>query len=70
MKVVVVAGIPGSGSTTVLENTLEELDYISVNYGDVMLEIVIEKGLVEHRDEIRTLSPTSRRIYRGLLRKV
>ena len=57
MKVVVVAGIPGSGSTTVLENTLEELDYISVNYGDVMLEIVIEKGLVEHRDEIRTLSP-------------
>ncbi|MDI6702387.1 adenylate kinase [Methanothermobacter wolfeii] len=57
MKVVVVAGIPGSGSTTVLENTLEELDYISVNYGDVMLEIAIERGLVENRDEIRTLSP-------------
>ena len=39
MKVVVIAGIPGSGSTTVLKKALEELDYLHVNYGDVMLEI-------------------------------
>ncbi len=57
MKVVVVAGIPGSGSTTVLEHSLENLDYVHVNYGDVMLQIAQEKGLVENRDEMRTLSP-------------
>lgn len=56
MKVVVVAGIPGSGSTTILDHALENLDYINVNYGDVMLQIAQEKGLVENRDQIRTLS--------------
>lgn len=57
MKVVVLAGIPGSGSTTVLNHALEELDYINVNYGDEMLQIAKQKGLVEHRDELRKLSP-------------
>lgn len=57
MKVVVVAGIPGSGSTTVLKKALEGLDYVHVNYGDVMLEIAKGKGLVEDRDSIRKLSP-------------
>ena len=57
MKVVVVAGIPGSGSTTVLENTLRDLEYLNVNYGDVMLEIARERGLVENRDQMRTLEP-------------
>jgi adenylate kinase len=57
MKVVVVAGIPGSGSTTVLEHALENLDYVHVNYGDVMLQTAQERGLVENRDELRNLSP-------------
>ncbi|MBC7100477.1 adenylate kinase [Methanothermobacter tenebrarum] len=57
MKVVVVAGIPGSGSTTVLKHALEDLDYINVNYGDVMLEIAKSEGLVEDRDQLRKLSP-------------
>lgn len=57
MKVVVVAGIPGSGSTTVLGNALKDLDYLHVNYGDVMLEIAQKEGLVEDRDSIRKLSP-------------
>ncbi|HMK54525.1 MAG TPA: adenylate kinase [Methanobacteriaceae archaeon] len=57
MKVVVIAGIPGSGSTTVLENALEDLDYVQVNYGDVMLEIAQGKGLAKHRDSIRKLDP-------------
>jgi len=56
MKVVVVAGIPGSGSTTVLGNALNNLDYLHVNYGDVMLEIAQKEGLVEDRDSIRKLS--------------
>lgn len=57
MKVVVIAGIPGSGSTTVLSNVLKELDYMHVNYGDVMLEIAKDDGLVDNRDDLRKLSP-------------
>ncbi|MDR0900950.1 MAG: adenylate kinase [Methanobrevibacter sp.] len=57
MKLVVLTGIPGSGSTTVLEKTLKEVDYLHLNYGDVMTEIAIEKGLVENRDQLRKLSP-------------
>jgi adenylate kinase len=57
MKVVVIAGIPGSGSTTVLSKVLEELDYMYVNYGDVMLEIAKVDGLVDNRDDLRKLSP-------------
>lgn len=57
MKVVVVAGIPGSGSTTVLKGALENLDYVQVNYGDVMLEIAQKQDLVKDRDSLRKLSP-------------
>ena len=57
MKVVVVAGIPGSGSTTVLKGALKNLDYVHVNYGDVMLEIAQKKELVKERDSMRKLSP-------------
>lgn len=57
MKVVVVAGIPGSGSTTVLKKALENLDYIHVNYGDVMLEIAQQMDLVDDRDSMRKLYP-------------
>jgi adenylate kinase len=57
MKVVVIAGIPGSGSTTVLSKALEELDYLYVNYGDVMLEIAKGDGLVDNRDDLRKLPP-------------
>lgn len=57
MKVVVVAGIPGSGSTTVLKGALKDLEYIHVNYGDIMLEIAEMKELVTERDQMRKLSP-------------
>ncbi|HML05662.1 MAG TPA: adenylate kinase [Methanobacterium sp.] len=57
MKVVVIAGIPGSGSTTVLNKALESLDYVNVNYGDVMIKIAQEEGIVEDRDALRKLSP-------------
>jgi adenylate kinase len=56
MKLVVIAGIPGSGSTTVLTKALEELDYVHVNYGDVMLEIAMRDKLVDNRDSLRKLS--------------
>ncbi len=57
MKVVVIAGIPGSGSTTVLNKALESLDYVNVNYGDAMIKIAQEKGIVEDRDSLRKLTP-------------
>ncbi|CDG64895.1 MAG: adenylate kinase [Methanobacterium sp.] len=61
MKVVVVAGIPGSGSTTVLQHALKETDYVHLNYGDVMLEIAMEMGLVDDRDSIRRLPPETQK---------
>lgn len=61
MKVVVVAGIPGSGSTTVLQHALKETDYVHVNYGDVMLEIAQEMKLVEDRDSMRKLPPETQK---------
>lgn len=57
MKVVVIAGIPGSGSTTVLNKALESIDYVNVNYGDVMIKIAREECIVEDRDSLRKLSP-------------
>ncbi len=57
MKVVVIAGIPGSGSTTVLNKALESLDYVNVNYGDAMIKIAKQEGIVEDRDSLRKLSP-------------
>ena len=57
MKVVVIAGIPGSGSTTVLNKALESIDYVNVNYGDVMIKIAQNEGVVEDRDSLRKLSP-------------
>ena len=57
MKLVVLTGIPGSGGTTVLEQTLKKIDYVHLNYGDVMTQIAIEKGIVNDRDELRKLSP-------------
>ncbi|RBQ23238.1 adenylate kinase [Candidatus Methanobinarius endosymbioticus] len=61
MKLIVLTGIPGSGSTTVLERTLNEVNYLHLNYGDVMTEIAIEKGIASDRDELRKLSPETQK---------
>ena len=55
MKLVVLTGIPGSGSTTLLNKALEEVDYVHLNYGDIMTELAIEEKLVEDRDALRKL---------------
>ena len=57
MNIVVLAGIPGTGSTTVLNKVLEEVDYVNINYGNVMFDIAHERGLVDSRDEMRKLNP-------------
>ena len=56
MKLVVLTGIPGSGSTTVLGKALEEVDYVHLNYGDIMTEIAIKENIVQDRDALRKLS--------------
>lgn len=71
MKVVVMAGIPGSGSTTVLETALEKLNYINVNYGDEMLQIAKDQGIVEDRDELRKLSASQQKeIQKGAAKSI
>ena len=45
MKLIVLTGIPGSGSTTVLNKALEQVDYLHLNYGDIITEIAIEEGI-------------------------
>lgn len=57
MKLVVITGIPGSGSTTVLENTLKKIEYLHLNYGDIMTKIAKDEGIADNRDELRKLSP-------------
>ena len=58
MKLVVLTGIPGSGSTTLLNKALEEVDYIHLNYGDIMTEIAIEeRKLLMIEMLLRKLSP-------------
>ena len=64
VKLVVLTGIPGSGSTTLLNKALEEVDYLHLNYGDIMTEIAIKNELVSHRDELRKL-PVETPIYFG-----
>ena len=55
MKLVVLTGIPGSGSTTLLNKALEEVDYLHLNYGDIMTEIAIKENIVDDRDALRKL---------------
>ena len=55
MKLVVLTGIPGSGSTTLLGKALDEVDYVHLNYGDIMTEIAIQEKIVNDRDALRKL---------------
>ena len=61
-EVIVVAGIPGVGKTTVIENAVKYArekgkNIKVVNFGDVMLEIAKEEGIVSDRDELRKQPP-------------
>lgn len=63
MKVAVLTGVPGVGKTTVTEKALDKIDkeYQIVNYGDKMLEVAKDAGLVEDRDQMRKLDPEQQR---------
>jgi len=66
MAVVIVTGIPGVGSSTVLREAFKldeslSKEFVVVNYGDVMLEVARGKNLVEHRDQLRKLPDETQR---------
>ncbi|MBU0761638.1 MAG: adenylate kinase [Candidatus Altiarchaeota archaeon] len=59
---VVMTGVPGVGKSTVVKKAFEKaekkdikLDYEFLNFGDMMLKSAKSMGLVEHRDEMRSL---------------
>ena len=57
MAVVVITGIPGVGKTSVVEVAQQRMrrKYDVLTFGTVMFELAREKGLVEHRDELRSM---------------
>lgn len=68
MVLIVVTGMPGAGSSTVVEEALkltvgkESIVFKSMNYGDVMYDTARENGLVANRDEMRTLPGEKQRV--------
>ena len=52
MTVVILAGVPGSGKTTVMGKVMEKKEVNFITYGTVMLEIAGEMG-IRDRDEMR-----------------
>jgi len=52
---VIVAGIPGAGKTTVMNEVIKKKDIKVINYGDEIFNIAKERNLVKHRDELRKL---------------
>jgi adenylate kinase len=60
-KLIIVAGVPGAGKSTVLleawKRVQQELNYTIVSFGSEMLELCKETGLVADRDQMRDLGP-------------
>ncbi len=59
--ILIVAGIPGTGKTTVMTKALESHPMEFVTYGTVMFEIAKEKSLVQDRDQMRRLPHETQR---------
>ncbi|HDY73774.1 MAG TPA: adenylate kinase [Euryarchaeota archaeon] len=73
MNVVVITGTPGVGKSTVLQRALEEIEeeYTILNFGDAMLKVALERGVVKNRDEMRMLDPgVQKDIQRMAARKI
>jgi adenylate kinase len=65
-RVIVVTGIPGTGKTTVCNETLKLAEQTrkkiqAVNYGSVMVELSRRRGKSLHRDELRRSGLTFQR---------
>jgi adenylate kinase len=50
--VIIIVGLPGAGKTSVLNELKKMKNLEIVNFGDLISEIAIKKGLVKNRDEL------------------
>lgn len=59
----IIIGLSGVGKSTVLEETMKlvEQDYMIINYGDRMLDIAMDKGLIDSRDEIKEIGSSKQK---------
>ncbi|MBI1973505.1 AAA family ATPase, partial [Candidatus Micrarchaeota archaeon] len=56
MGIFIVTGISGVGKTTVISKALEGTSLKMITYGDVMAEILKERGLGKTNDDIRKIT--------------
>jgi len=61
MGAIVITGVPGVGKSTVINAAAEASKLKVVVYGTEMFQLAKERGLVQHRDEMRTLPPETQR---------
>jgi adenylate kinase len=61
MGTIVITGVPGVGKSTVINAAAEASKLKVVVYGTEMFQLAKERGLVEHRDQMRTLPPETQR---------
>lgn len=59
-KKVIITGVPGVGKTTVVNEALKKLkeegiEYQSINFGTFMFDVATAEGIVQDRDQMRTL---------------
>ncbi|NPA47597.1 MAG: adenylate kinase [Thermococci archaeon] len=71
--VVMITGIPGVGKSTITKMALKitKAKFRLINFGDLMFNVAVEKGLVKHRDEVRKLDPiTQKEIQLEVARRI
>jgi adenylate kinase len=61
MGAIVITGVPGVGKSTVINAAAEASKLKVVVYGTEMFQLAKERGLVEHRDQMRALPPDTQR---------
>ncbi len=52
----VIFGVPGVGKTSVVNGVLERTGIEHIHWGDLTMDVALEKGLIKDRDEIRKLN--------------
>jgi adenylate kinase len=62
-KKVIITGVPGVGKTTVVNEALKKLseegiEYQSLNFGSFMFDVAKADGIVQDRDQMRSLDRT------------
>ncbi len=53
MHAIIVAGVPGAGKTTIMDNVAKSNNYKFVNVGDMMMTLGKERGYFTERDRMR-----------------